>query len=254
MLLHGLARFNAWQPEGFKQQLLAAATARLQQGLQPSQANTAVSSSSSSRGNQQQAFQAQQLPVVLLSLTQLQISLPTPLLQQCEALLLPQLQDLPLQQLTVCLFAMGRARHSPSAAFLDAAMACVDATLQQHSGAQNVAQLLYGLAAMGGVREQLMLQPQQQQRVARLLARLQQVRLLGLEGRPKQSCMRYCRCARRAEKRIYICSFNMCCCPARLTLWQLPRDASAAIHTKELNVQRLLQHQLLAFQTSLSLQ
>jgi hypothetical protein len=173
MLLHGLARFNAWQPEGFKQQLLAAATARLQQGLQPSQA-----SSSSSRGTQAQAFQVQQLPVVLLSMTQLQITLPTPLLQQCESLLLPQLQELPLQQLTVCVFAMGRARHNPSAAFLDAAMAHVDAGLQQ-SGPQDVAQLLYGLAAMGGVREHLMLQPQQQERVARLLARLQQVRLFG---------------------------------------------------------------------------
>jgi alkanesulfonate monooxygenase SsuD/methylene tetrahydromethanopterin reductase-like flavin-dependent oxidoreductase (luciferase family) len=172
MLLHGLARFNAWQPEGFKQQLLAAATARLQQGLQPS--------SSSSRGNQEQAFQAQQLPVVLLSLTQLQITLPTPLLQHCETLLLPQLQELSLQQLTVCLFAMGGARHNPSAAFLDAAMAHVDAGLQQQGGPQDVAQLLYGLAAMGGVREQLMLQPQQQERVARLLARLQQVGLLRL--------------------------------------------------------------------------
>jgi alkanesulfonate monooxygenase SsuD/methylene tetrahydromethanopterin reductase-like flavin-dependent oxidoreductase (luciferase family) len=181
MLLHGLARFNAWQPEGFKQQLLAAATARLQQGLQPSPASTRAgnsSSSSSSRGDKEQAFQAQQLPVVLLSLTQLQITLPTPLLQQCEALLLPQLQELTLQQLTVCLFAMGRARHNPSAAFLDAAMAHVDAGLQQQGGPQDVAQLLYGLAAMGGVREQLMLQPQQQERVARLLERLQKVSLL----------------------------------------------------------------------------
>ncbi|WIA38578.1 hypothetical protein OEZ86_001889 [Tetradesmus obliquus] len=174
MLLHGLARFDAWHPENFKQQLLAAAAARLQLGLQQNTATTAASSSSSSSSNTQ-AFYVQQLPVVLLSLTQLQVVLPTPLLQQCEALLLPLLQQLSLQQVTVCLFAMGRARHNPSADFLDAAMARLDADVAQ-SGPRDVAQLLFGLAAMGGVREQLLVQQQQQQgRVARLLARLQEV-------------------------------------------------------------------------------
>jgi hypothetical protein len=175
MLLHGLARFNAWHPENFKQQLLAAATARLQHGLE--QEGLGVAGHSSSCSSSSQAFEVQQLPVVLLSLTQLQITLPTALLQQCESLLLPQLPHLPLQQVTVCLFAMGRARHNPSAAFLAAAMARVDADVTQ-SGPQDVAQLLYGLAAMGGVREQLLVQPQQQDRVARLLARLQEVSVL----------------------------------------------------------------------------
>ncbi|KAF8061900.1 hypothetical protein HT031_004160 [Scenedesmus sp. PABB004] len=163
MLLHGLARMRAWQPQSFKDQLLLLADATLQRGLYDG---------SGGGGGARTALRASELPCVLLSLTQLRVALPTALLLRCEAALLPALPALPAGELARCVFALGGARHNPSPEFLEAVLAALDARLGACS-ALDVAHLLYGLAAMGGAADQLAA-PAHQERLQRLLAAAEQ--------------------------------------------------------------------------------
>jgi hypothetical protein len=147
---------RAWQPESFKQQLLLATSQHMQQALQQ------YNSSTIQNPNTPAGFKLQELPVVLLSLTQLQVVLPTLFLQEFESLLLPQLQLLSPGQLCQCVFALGAARHRPSSAFAVGVTRQLSAVVQQCQGL-DVAHAMYGLAAMDGCRQQLQEYQQQQQ-------------------------------------------------------------------------------------------
>eukprot|EP00775_Hariotina_reticulata_P013189 gene13189-13320_t len=141
MLLYGLSQMKAWQPESFKQQLLLAAEHQLQQAIQQ------YSSSTAQNPHTPGGFKPQELPVVLLSLTQLQIVLPTVFLQQFEAVLLPQLQLLSPGQLCLCMFALGAARHRPGNAFAAGVTGQLAAVLPAMDH-RSLAMTLWGLAQL----------------------------------------------------------------------------------------------------------
>jgi len=195
MLLCGLARMDAWQPQGFKQQLLAAVTACVEPPKQPTakqqrkrrtqqdQGNSLDSdSSSSSSSSQSQVLPATSLPLVLLQLRQLRVQVPPDVLCKVEARLQQQLHDLPLQQLCLGLFALGAAKHPADAAFMVAALERVDAESAGCRGL-DVAHLLYSCATMsgwGGDLPQVLQQPEQRAQLHRLVYHAQQVRTMRL--------------------------------------------------------------------------
>lgn len=205
MLLYGFSRFNAWQPGWLKRQFRAAVQRTLQlepRGCSSSSISCGNSVSCSNGLEQKLGFQACELPVVLLSLVQLQMELPTDLLQQAEALLLlpqqqlqkqqqrglqdpqqqqQQLQDrlqldsLSTKQLSVSLFALGLAKHLPSTGFMQAAVARVQQRVSA-MGPKDVAFVLFGLAAMSSTTDDQQ-QQQQQQLLKRLVQQAQKVRM-----------------------------------------------------------------------------
>lgn len=197
MLLYGLSKFNAWHPDWFKQQLLAAVTSKLQQCLSGS------SSCSNSSTGSRAGFKSHELPIVLLLLVHLRINLPTALLEQVDGLLLQQqdgqhqqqhqqgqqqqrqqqqgqqrlqIDSLSVGELSTCLYALGVAKHHPSVGFMEAAAARVQQQVLEMCQ-RDVAFVLYGLAAMANTGEQQRMQ-QQEELLQRLLVTAERVRLL----------------------------------------------------------------------------
>jgi hypothetical protein len=175
MLLHGLSRMRAWQPDSFKQQLLDAVVARLAPLQQQQQ--RAGTRAVSSAGSSEEMLSLGSLPLVLVCLKQLRVPVPTELLQAIEAQLGQQQASAhpSTGQLCLTLFALGASRHAPEPAFLQAAVAQLDAQPEPCSS-RDAAHALYGLAAMAAAslscREVL---ATQQEQLQRLLLRAEQV-------------------------------------------------------------------------------
>jgi hypothetical protein len=200
MLLYGLARMDAFQPDSFKQQLLEAVAARLPQQQQLSKRqlrkqqqqgvtgtpgvvdSSSSSSSSSSSGEGADVFEADSLPYVLLYLRRLWIQVPADVLCTVEAALQQQLQELLLPRLCLGLFSLAVTKHTADSSFLTAALARVDSQLQECNGL-DVAHVLFSLALMsswGGDLRQALQQQEQQEQLHRLVERAHQVR--GMAG------------------------------------------------------------------------
>lgn len=194
MLLCGLSRMDAWQPQGFKQQLLAAVTACVELPKQPTakqqrkrraqqgQENSLSNDSSSSSSSQSQVLPAASLPLVLLQLRKLRVQVPPDVLCKVEVRLQQQLHDLPLQQLCLGLFALGAAKHPADASFMVAALERFDLELASCRGL-DAAHVLYSCATMsgwGGDLPQVLQQPEQRAQLHRLVHHAQQVRTMRL--------------------------------------------------------------------------
>lgn len=197
MLLCGLSRTHAWQPDSFKQALLAAVTARVElpqqqlqqqheskkqrrkkQQQQQGQGQDGAGVQQASRSNSPvQVFEAGSLPLVLMYLRHLRIAAPPEFLCKVEATLQQQLPTLPLPQLCLGLFALGAARHTADAAFLTAALARVRGEVARCSGL-DAAHVLFGLAAMscwGGSSWEALQSAELQDAQFKLVSRAQQV-------------------------------------------------------------------------------
>lgn len=193
MLLCGLARMDAWHPDSFKQQLLAAVMSQLpsaqqlqsstkkqrrkQEGLATPQQQQQRDASGISSNSSSALLAAESLPVVLLHLRRLWIAVPPEALSTVEAALQQQLQALPVQRLCLGLFALAASKHTAETSFLTAALTRVEGELQSCS-ALDVAHVLFCLAmtsSWGGDLKQVLQEPQQQAQLQAMVTHVQEV-------------------------------------------------------------------------------